>query len=145
MSKPKRTFNHGDRETRRRKALERLGTDDPKCLICSECDPIALELHHIAKTQFSDETVPLCSTHHDKVSDAAKDRPPKIDGCTSPLEGLGHLVFGLAELLAAAPEDLRDTDLGRLLAYIIRKLNEMGHFLIEQARATHFSESGDLA
>jgi hypothetical protein len=33
MSKSNRTFNHGDYETRHRKAMERLGTDNAKCVV----------------------------------------------------------------------------------------------------------------
>lgn len=140
MPKAKRIFNHGDRETRRRNALERLGIDDPECLICSERDPIALELHHIAKREFSDEIVPLCSTCHDKVSDLGKDRPSKIEGNLNPLEPIAHSIFGLSEPLTVAAEGSSDTDFAGLLNYVARKLREIGRTLIEQARAASASE-----
>ena len=36
------------RERRRQRALERLGSNNPRCVICGCDDPLALELHHVA-------------------------------------------------------------------------------------------------
>ena len=37
-----------NRERRKQRALERLGTNKPRCAVCGFDDPLALELHHIA-------------------------------------------------------------------------------------------------
>jgi hypothetical protein len=42
------------RECRRQRALERLGTNTPRCALCGYDDPLALELHHIAGRAYGD-------------------------------------------------------------------------------------------
>ena len=42
-----------NRERRRQRALERLGTNDPRCVVCGYDDPLALELHHVAGHDFA--------------------------------------------------------------------------------------------
>ena len=74
----KRTFNHGDYETRRRKAIERLGREDGKCPFCGEDDPFCLHDHHVAGQEFDDTTVILCLNHHAKITNAHK-RPSAED------------------------------------------------------------------
>ena len=110
MSKPKssRKFNHGEYESRLRKAYERLGTDTPKCTFCDATDPFALELHHIAGQEFGDELVIVCLNHHAMLSNAYKDHPPKIDGPRDPLEAFGHFLLGFVELLSLAIVQLRE-------------------------------------
>jgi hypothetical protein len=136
MSKGKRTFNHGDKETRLRTALRRLGTDDPVSLYGDERNPHALHVHHVAGREFSDETVHISLSDHGKISDAMKDHPPKIEGCTSPLESLGHLVLGLFELLGPAEERLAGHQLLTLMTYLRRMLWDMGITLIRMAGET---------
>jgi hypothetical protein len=53
-----------NRERRRQRALERLGNNNPRCVICGCDDPIALELHHVAGRAFGDDTVPVCRNCH---------------------------------------------------------------------------------
>ena len=101
------TANHGDAEARQRRAYERLGTDNPKCIYCPETNPVALELHHIAGRKFGNELVIVCRNHHRPLSDAGKDHPPKIVGCNDPHEYWAHLLLGIADLLALAIEFLR--------------------------------------
>lgn len=98
MSKRKRTFNHGDYESRRRKAVERLGMEG-KCPFCGEDDPFCLHVHHVAGQEFDDTTVILCLNHHAKITNAQKDHPPKIENCTDPSEVFAHIVLGIIELL----------------------------------------------
>ena len=62
-----------DRERRRQRALERLGTDDPCCAICAENDWRCLELHHIAGQAFDDTTMIVCRNCHRKLSDMQKE------------------------------------------------------------------------
>jgi hypothetical protein len=135
MSKHKRTFNHGDKETRYRTACERLGSDNPHCLLGHKASPHALQLHHVAEQEFDDETVILCSNHHDPVSDAQKDHPRKIPDCTNPLEPIGHMSLGLGEMVAVILEDQPDHPLREFLTYLRWRLQEIGTRLIEMARA----------
>lgn len=131
----KRSFNHRDKETRLRTARERLGSKSPHCIVGNETNPHALELHHVAGREFDDETVCLCHNHHAPITDAQKDHPPKIDGCSNPLEGIGHILLGLGELVAVVIDDIGEHYLLELLTYLRRKLKEIGLRLIEMARA----------
>jgi hypothetical protein len=135
MSKRKRPFNHGDKDTRRRKACERLGNNFPHCILGNPANVHALELHHVAGREFDEELVVLCNNHHAPVSDGQKDHPAKIDGCTNPLEAIGHLSLGLGELVVVAVEDIGDQPLREFLTYLRWKLQEIGVRLIEMARA----------
>lgn len=135
MSKRKPFFNHGDKESRRRKACERLGSEAPHCILGNKADVHALELHHVAGKDFDDETVVLCNNHHAPVSDGQKDHPEKIPDCTNPLEAIGHISLGLGELVAAVIEDLGEHPLREFLTYLRWKLKEIGLRLIEIARA----------
>ena len=130
----KRTFNHGDKETRQRKACERLGSETPHCLLSGETSPHAIELHHVAGREFDAEVVPLSLNHHARVSDAQKDHPTKIPDCTNPLEEVGHFLLGLGDLVAVAVEDHREHPLAEFLTYLRWKLQEIGTRLIEMAR-----------
>lgn len=130
----KRTFNHGDREARHRKACERLGTESPRCLLCAEHNPHAVELHHVAGRAYDDACIPLCMNHHARASDLQKDHPPKIEGGANPLEGLGHILLGLGDLAEIAAEDLRDPVLADFLMYLRLKLKEVGLLLIQLAQ-----------
>lgn len=130
----KRTFNHGDREARRRRAQERLGTDKPSCLLCDQLDPFVIELHHVAGRIYHDEMIPLCLNHHAKASELAKDHPNKIECCKSPLEAIGHFLLGLGDLSQIAAEELRDPMLANFLMHLRLKLKEFGLLLTECAR-----------
>lgn len=97
-----------DRETRRRRALERFGSEKPICPSCGESDWRCLEEHHLAGRSFDDATVLICSNCHRKITDAQKDHPHVIDGSSvQPSERLGHMLLGIAELLALFVETLR--------------------------------------
>ena len=102
----KRTFNHGDPESRRRKAHERLGTDNPQCAFCNERDPVALQVHHVGQEQYDASTVIVCLNHHARLSDSQKDHPPKIGDAHDPREDFAHILLGLADLLKLAVEQL---------------------------------------
>jgi len=134
MSKNRRPPDYGDRESRFRKAYERLGTNTPRCLICGQTNPLRLELHHPAGKDFDDETVIICSNHHDDASDWQHDHPPKVEGCNSIIEVLAHWVFGLGDLLKIAAEEPSASELKELLTYVASKLHMLGHILIEIAR-----------
>jgi hypothetical protein len=135
VSKRKPTFNHGDKETRYRKACERLGSEAPHCILGDETNPHALQVHHVAGRESGGQTVLLDHNHHARVTDGQKDHPPKIDGCTNPLEHLGHFLLGLSELVAVATEDIGAHPLNEFLTYLRWELQEMGTFLIEMARS----------
>jgi hypothetical protein len=107
-----------DAEARLRQALERLGTDNPKCAHCPETNPLALQRHHVSGKQFGEATTVECANCHLKLSNAQYDHPPRIDdNPPTTLERIGHLLIGLADLLRLA----------------VSKLDEIGRSLIEHA------------
>jgi hypothetical protein len=126
--------NYGDKESRRRRALERFGTDNPCCIVTGEENPVALQLHHVAGHKFDDLVVPVSLTVHAKLSDLGKDHPAKIEGCKNSLEGIGHLILGLGDLVEVALDDLRDPLLAAFLSWLRLRLKEIGLILIEFAR-----------
>jgi len=132
----KRPPDFGDRESRLRRAYERLGTDKPRCIICGETNPLRLRLHHPAQHAFDDETVIICSSHHDDASDWQSDHPAKIEGCTSVFEPIGHWLLGLGDLLHIAAHEPDIGTLKEFLIYVAQKLREFGRVMIELARAT---------
>ena len=95
------------RETRRQNALDRLGSNAPRCVICGEDDWRTLEFHHIAGRAFDDGGAILCRNCHRKLSDDQKDhpKPPAVQPSTP--ERIGHFLHGLADLLAMLVEKLR--------------------------------------
>ncbi len=130
----KRSPDYGDKESRIRKALERLGTDTPECLICGLPHPLQLELHHPAQQKFDDETVILCSNDHKEASDWQKDHPQKIEEAVVKLETIGHWLLGLSDLLKVAADQSFAGQLRELLLYIADKLHGFGLALIEMAQ-----------
>ncbi len=103
-----------EREKRRQRAYERLGSDNPRCLHCGESDWRCLERHHIAGRAYDDETVVMCRNCHRKLSDSQKDHPPKVsEGEPSLLECVGHYLLGLADLFEMLVARFRE--LGRML------------------------------
>ena len=108
------------REARRQRALERLGTDNPRCS-CGENNPHCLERHHIAGRAYGNETVIRCRTCHRKLSDLQKDHPERIGAPPDPLECIAHFLFGIADLF-------------ELLIVTLRKFAQV---LIEQASKLH--------
>jgi 5-methylcytosine-specific restriction endonuclease McrA len=106
------------RETRRQKALDRLGTDHPCCRICGEDDLSCLELHHLEGEAFGATLIVLCRNCHRKVTDLQKDHLPQAGKRPTTDESIGHFLLGQADLFV-------------LLAM---KLKEFGEHLIERAR-----------
>ena len=85
-------------ERRRQAVYVRLGTPEPRCVVCGEADWPCLELHHLAGRAYDDQGVILCRNCHRKQSDPAANAAKPLD---PPLmERAGHFLLGLAALLA---------------------------------------------
>jgi hypothetical protein len=106
------------RETRKLKALDRLGTDHPICVCCGETDWRCMELHHLEGEDFGKTLVIVCRNCHRKLSDVQKDHPQKLGESPMNLEIIGQFLRGLADALILIAE----------------KLVEFSEYLIEQAR-----------
>ena len=105
------------RERRRQGAIERLGSNKPACVICGECDPRALEKHHLEGQAYGGTLVPVCRNCHRKLSDAQRDHPSKITEIPDPLEIIAHVLLGLADLFEL----------------LVAKFREFATYLIELA------------
>lgn len=97
-----------EQERRKQKALERLGTNSPVCVLCGETDWRCLELHHIAGKPFDGALAIVCRNCHRKLSDMQKDHPPPTSAPPDPFERIGHFLLGLADLFALLVEKLRE-------------------------------------
>jgi hypothetical protein len=86
-----------NRERRRQRALERLGTNTPRCPFCGIEEPLVLELHHIAGRDFDDTLIPVCRNCHRLLSDWQKDHPPRHSSPPTNGESIAHSVLGLAD------------------------------------------------
>lgn len=105
------------KERRKQSRLNKLGTDNPICGCCGERDWRCIEMHHVADYGRYEAMVLICANCHRKVTDDQKDHPAFDPSADPILDGIGHFLIGLANLL-------------RL---IIEKLYAFGHTLIELA------------
>ncbi len=97
-----------NRERRRQRALERLGTNTPRCAVCGFDDPLALQLHHIAGRACGDELVIVCGNCHPCLSDLQKDHPPRLGNPPSDHVRIAHFLLGLADLFEMLVKRLRE-------------------------------------
>lgn len=96
-----------EKERRRQQRLERLGSGNPRCIICGESDPCCLERHHLAGRAFADEQVIVCRNHHRKLTDKRHEHPPATSESPTIPEARGRLLLGISdalELLTAPPQ-----------------------------------------
>lgn len=100
------TDNEINREIRKQRRLERLGSNAPICGTCGEADDRTLELHHVAGRKHDDATTIICRNCHRKVSDDQKDHPACPASADQMLHSIGLFLLGLAELLRLAVEKL---------------------------------------
>src|SRR4051794_13402353 len=95
------------RERIRQARLERLGTNNPKCLLCPEDNPACLERHHLAGRSFGDRwVVIICRNCHRKLSDKQKEHPAIAIRDPDRLECHGRLLVGIADALELAATPL---------------------------------------
>lgn len=108
-----------NRERRKHAALERLGTNNPKCIYCDEDHWECLELHHVGGKKNDAFTVIICRNCHRRLSDLQKDHPKQDRPPSDLSEAIGRFLLGLADFLVL----------------LIEKLREFGNALIERATA----------
>ena len=109
---------HLDQEDRLEQHYRRLGTHEPRCVICGESDPRCLEKHHIAGRRYHTDTVIICRNDHCKITDDQLDHAPR--GREPPKDKL--TVIGLFLLGLCA-----------LLLLIVQRMREFGDWLINEA------------
>ena len=97
-----------NRERRRQRALERLGSNNPRCVICGCDDPLALELHHLAGQAFGDDLAPVCRNCHRRLSDYQKDHDIGQASPAGEIEPIRRFLLGLADLFEMLVKRLRE-------------------------------------
>jgi hypothetical protein len=118
------TDEERERERRKQRRLEKLGTNNPRCPLCGETDWRCMEVHHVAGQARDSVTVTICANCHRKRTDEQKDHPSAGPRCDPLLDKIGHFLLALADLLRP----------------ILEKLTEYGRALIERARTDVFPE-----
>lgn len=106
-------------ETRKQKALDRLGTDHPICAGCLGDDWRYMELHHLEGQAFGETLVIVCGNCHCILTDGQKDHPEPLGEPSPTDERFGRYLVNQADLSVL----------------IAGKLKEIGEYLIERARA----------
>jgi len=109
---------HLDKEDRLEQHYRRLGTHEPRCVICGQTDPRCLERHHIAGRKYHSDTVIVCRNCHSMLSDDQLDH--RTTGGQPPprkLTVIGLFLLGLCALLAL----------------IVQRLREFGYWLIDES------------
>ena len=97
-----------NRERREQRALERLGSNNPRCIFCPCDDPLALELHHVAGQAFGGDTVIVCRNCHRRLSDYQKDHSLWQGNPASELEPIRLFLLGLADFFEMLVKRLRE-------------------------------------
>jgi hypothetical protein len=108
-----------DRDDRLEQQYRRLGTREPMCVICSESNPLCLEMHHVAGQKHHSDLAIVCRNCHRKLTDQQHDHvrtPAYTTGAK--LDTIGRYLLGIADLLAM----------------IVATIRQFGEWLIEQAR-----------
>ena len=95
-----------EKEIRKQKRLEKLGSNYPVCVNCGESDDRCLEEHHIAGRAHGDELAILCRNCHRKVSDNQKDHPVPASE-KNRKQSIGYLLIGQADLFQDMEKTLR--------------------------------------
>lgn len=99
------------RERRKQRALERLGTNTPRCPFCGIDEPLVFELHHVPGRDFDESNealVPICRNCHRILSDWQKDHPPGNNTPPSDPERIAHFLLGLADMFELLVKQLRE-------------------------------------
>ncbi len=99
-------MNNRDKEARKQKRLEALGSNHPVCVICGMDDWRCLEEHHIAGQAHGEDLATVCRNCHRKLTDDQKDHP-RCGGDPLHSQSIGYLLLGLAELFALLVDTLR--------------------------------------
>jgi hypothetical protein len=96
------------REKRKLRAQERLGTDNPRCCICPEDNPHCLERHHIAGQAYGSDTIIVCRNCHRKLTDLQNDHPKSMGASPDLVESIGRFLLGIADLFELLIKKLRE-------------------------------------
>jgi hypothetical protein len=97
-----------NRQRRMQRALERLGSNNPRCVICGCDDPLALELHHVAGQAYGHDMVIVCRNCHRRLSDYQKDHSLGQAKQPTEIEPIRRFLLGLADLFEMLVKRLRE-------------------------------------
>ena len=96
-------------ERRKRRAIERVRTNNPKCTVCGEDHVHCLERHHVAGKDYGGTTVIVCRNCHRELTDKQKDHVGGTQESAAAFpDQVAHFLFGLADLLELLIAKLRE-------------------------------------
>lgn len=95
-------------ESRKRRRLEQLSSQDPYCATCGEADWRTLELHHVAGRKYDDVCAVICRNCHRKLSDDQLGHSASAMDAAPHLISIGHFLLGLADMLRLVAAKLRE-------------------------------------
>ena len=96
--------------------LEKLETNHPVCVVCTEDPWAVIEDHHVGGCRYCDLTIRHCKNCHAKATALQKGHPPTTRGDPTMEERIGRLLLGIADFFEQ----------------LIRILREFGMYLIEK-------------
>jgi hypothetical protein len=109
--------------------LEKIGTNDPVCAICTRNEWPIFEDHHVGGCKYCELTVVHCKNCHAIASIMALNHPRPIPGPPTTEEAIGRLLLGLADFFEQ----------------LIKTLRTFGEYLIELARTNQDGPTGKAA
>jgi hypothetical protein len=91
-----------DKERRKQRYLERIGTEHPVCITCGGTEWCTFEGHHIAGRLFDKHVEFFCANCHRLLSESQKSHPKVISKAPETVERAGHYCLGLTDILTRA-------------------------------------------
>jgi hypothetical protein len=95
-----------ERDKRKERVFERLGTTSPRCPGCGDTDWRCLEMHHPIGRKRDPLTVNYCCNCHKILTDNGKDHPMTNFSKDPVLDRLVNLMLGLIDMLRLAADHL---------------------------------------
>ena len=93
------------------------------CPICGR-EGVRIEFHHYGRQAFNDQAIPACRDCHDKFRNYEEFEHPRLGlNPRHPLERIGRLRLGHADLLEAIASEVRDG--GEVLIALARKYPDL--------------------
>ena len=93
-----------DREARKQRRIERIGSDEIACPCCGENDWRVLQAHHYFSRRFGPEIIWVCANCHAILSDDQEDFPLPVENGDERLQRIAHFMLNHAALMRLAAE-----------------------------------------
>jgi hypothetical protein len=97
-----------DRERRKQRRLEEMGTNNPVCIGCGRAVWYSFHGHHIGERQFDSHAEYFCTNCHSDFTEALKSYPKTSCKTPGAVESAGHYCLGLAVIFYPIARMLED-------------------------------------